>query len=190
MRRIILLALAISATSAQAQFKCTGADGSVSFQQTPCTTSQASERLRLPVAPVLDQGRPEYIRRAISDRKIVLGMTRAELDRVMVVQPDTVNSSVYSSGRKDQLIYRQDGRTLYVYTDNGMVSAVQDTSGPRTVAVAEQPTYTRQERTCPSDAEIRDIEFRQSKISNRGNDQLQAELARQLGQARACRRGE
>ena len=188
MQKLTCLMLLITVTApALAQYKCLGPGGETSFQQTPCPAGQAGQKLRITVSPSIEDGRPQRIKQAIAERRVVLGLSRQELNRVMRGPPDTVNSSIHSSGRHDQLIYRQDGRTLYVYTENDVVTSVQDTEGAR-VRVPVQ-TYSPPVRQCPSDAEIRNIEMDRSKIQNRDNDRLQAELARQLGEAQACRRG-
>jgi hypothetical protein len=43
--RLILLLLAVPATAAFAQYKCTAASGAVTFQQTPCPGSQTEQKL-------------------------------------------------------------------------------------------------------------------------------------------------
>lgn len=43
--RLILLLLAVAATPAVAQYKCTSASGAITFQQTPCPTSQTEQKL-------------------------------------------------------------------------------------------------------------------------------------------------
>ena len=43
--RIVLLLLAAHAGAALAQYKCTGANGAVTFQQTPCFGAQSEEKL-------------------------------------------------------------------------------------------------------------------------------------------------
>lgn len=43
--RLILLLLAVPASAAFAQYKCTAADGAITFQQTPCPRSQAEQKL-------------------------------------------------------------------------------------------------------------------------------------------------
>jgi hypothetical protein len=43
--RLILLLLAAHAGAALAQYKCTGANGAVTFQQTPCTGARSEEKL-------------------------------------------------------------------------------------------------------------------------------------------------
>lgn len=74
-------------------------------------------------------------------------MTRGELDRVMGTKPNKINSSLYASGRKDQIIYYQSGRTLYVYAENGVVSAVQEQEGATEVSTTENPMKTG---NCPT----------------------------------------
>jgi Domain of unknown function (DUF4124) len=43
--RIVFLLLAACAGGAQAQYKCTGADGKISFQQQPCIGARSEEKL-------------------------------------------------------------------------------------------------------------------------------------------------
>ena len=43
--RLILLLLAMPATAALAQYKCTAANGAVTFQQTPCPAAQTEQKL-------------------------------------------------------------------------------------------------------------------------------------------------
>jgi hypothetical protein len=43
--RLIVLALAIHAGTALAQYKCTAADGAVTFQQAPCVGAKSADRL-------------------------------------------------------------------------------------------------------------------------------------------------
>lgn len=56
MRLAITVVMMFAAQAAQAQYKCTGADGKVAFQQTPCDDRQRQEAIRLrdglqPTAP-------------------------------------------------------------------------------------------------------------------------------------------
>ena len=58
MRLAITVVMMFAAQAAQAQYKCTGADGKVAFQQTPCDDRQRQEAIRLrdglqPTAPRL-----------------------------------------------------------------------------------------------------------------------------------------
>lgn len=186
----LALALALAPTLAAAQYKCVAADGSTTFQQVPCAAAHEEERLNIAVPPAPDDERPEHIQRALRLREIALGMTRAELDRVMRTLPDQTNTSLHDGGRDDQLVYYQSGRTLVVNTRNGIVSSVQAQDGPTPVDWANRPRPQRVARQCPTASEIRSLEIEQSMIRNRDNDRLQAELARQIGDAKACRRGE
>ncbi|HEY8973198.1 MAG TPA: DUF4124 domain-containing protein [Burkholderiaceae bacterium] len=43
--RLILLLLAAPATAAFAQYKCTASNGAITFQQTPCPSSQTEQKL-------------------------------------------------------------------------------------------------------------------------------------------------
>lgn len=47
MRLVIAIVVTLAAPGAQAQYKCTGSDGRVSFQQTPCEDRQRQEAVRL-----------------------------------------------------------------------------------------------------------------------------------------------
>lgn len=124
MKRLAAL-LILAAGSAQAQYKCTAADGAVSFQDSPCAQREKAERLVLPVvAPTVQ--RPAYILAAIAARKIVPGMTRAELDRVVGGDPDSFTRSMSADMVRYQLVYRTRGRTLYVYTEDGVVVSTQE----------------------------------------------------------------
>ncbi|WIT12245.1 hypothetical protein PFX98_01180 [Paucibacter sediminis] len=108
----------------------------------------------------------------------MVSMTRAELEGALGL-PDRVNAAQYGAQQQDQLIYYRNGRTLYVYTKNGIVTAIQDTEGGG-------PAYQPAAKRCASSREIRDIEIRMSEIANRGNDRLQAELQKQLHTGKTC----
>ena len=43
--RLILLLLAVPATTAFAQYKCTASNGAITFQQTPCPSTQTEQKL-------------------------------------------------------------------------------------------------------------------------------------------------
>lgn len=119
--RSIVIALTLAAGTAHAQFKCTGPGGAVTFQQTPCANTAASERLRLPAA---EPERPELIRWAIANGRVTIGMTRAEVERSAGRKPDAVNRSVSASGVDEQLVYRRSSQsTTYVYLRDGIVTS-------------------------------------------------------------------
>lgn len=123
MKHAALVLVAIT-LPAHAQFKCTAADGAVAFQQAPCSGSERSEALVLPASSP-ESERPYAIRWALANRRIIAGMTRDEIRRVTLAEPDHVNVTVAAGGRSEQHVYRRPGATVYVYLDNGVVSAVQ-----------------------------------------------------------------
>ena len=45
--RLLLLLLAMPATAAFAQYKCTASNGAITFQQTPCPASQTEQKLNV-----------------------------------------------------------------------------------------------------------------------------------------------
>ncbi len=168
-----------------AQYKCVHSDGAVTFQQVPCPTGNRSERIVIKSAPSSPDGeRPIEIRAGIAAQRPVVGMTLKELQRAMGT-PDKVNAGQYGTNTSNQLIYYRGDRTLYVYTENGIVRSIQNMEGGK--IEISQPTATRT-KACPSAREIRDIEIEINKIQNRDNHQLQAELRKQYGEAKQCGR--
>ena len=118
------LILALAAGAAHAQYRCEAADGSVSFQQAPCPAGAAAKRLELP-PPAAE--RPDRIRLAIAERRVVSGMTREEVERAAGRAPDHVTTSVGPGAVRRQLVYRFEGRTLYVYTRDEVVESFTET---------------------------------------------------------------
>lgn len=177
------------AASANAAYKCKRPDGSVAFQDLPCPSETTAERIRLPPPNTIGAAadRPEHIRAAIAGRRPEVGMTIAELERA-IGAPDKVNAAQYGREFKDQLIYYTETRTIYVYTTNGIVTAVQNTEGGRPTQRVSREQYSPPRKDCPSEGAISDLEFEIRKTSNRGQPRVLAELYRQLGEARACLR--
>lgn len=186
---ILLIILAFPAT---AQNKCKQSDGTTVYQQAACANSTKQESLRVFAAPpeeVASSARPNFraqineldrkqaIRDAIAAGRPMVTMTREELQLAMG-SPDKLNAAQYGSRTHDQLIYYRNGRTLFVYTENGVVSSIQNTEGTATA--------TRQ-RQCPTATQIRDIEIEQSKLANRDDAELQSNLAARLLDAKSCR---
>jgi Domain of unknown function (DUF4124) len=185
----IAVLLASGSQVAQAQYRCTQADGSTAYQQAPCPTGQAEQRIKAPPPATPEQNaaaaRARAMNAAILGGYPIVGMTRIELERAMGGLPDKANLAQYGADRKDQLIFYRGDRTIYVYTENGLVTSIQNTAGSP-LQVSQRPTAPA--KPCPSPTTIRDIEIRMSEFSNRGNDRLLAELARQLKEARECGR--
>ncbi len=183
---ICALAIAVGPLAdATAQFTCTGPDGRKAYQDTPCPQGHQADKLQLhqrnTIGPSAD--RPTHIREAIARRTVAIGMTTEELYRAFG-QPAKVNANQYGNTRRDQLVYLKGDDTWYVYTDNGVVSAVQHRPGtnhqpPSTAGIAAAP-----QRVCPSDIEIRNLEVAASRITI--TPQERADSKRQLEAARAC----
>lgn len=189
-----MLALTCLAVSpAWAVNKCTGPDGSTVFQDAPC----AGKGETLNVRPASGQAQPSTassaalkakselaavnwraeVRGAIERREPLVGMTQPELLMAMG-QPDRANLANYNGVPHNQLIYERGGRTLYVYTDAGIVKAIQNTEsigGNRQASVR-----------CPSPMEIRSMETSASSITL--SDAERVERLKQIGEARKCGR--
>jgi hypothetical protein len=158
----LLLAFLLAAPEAWAQtmFKCTGADGRVAFQQTPCDTGRGgkAEQLQVPQTNVVEgnpagdaslraeASRSAAVRLAIARGQLVTGMTEAELQQAMG-QPTVVNTNNVDGRISRQFVYRlPDGSTRYVYTRDGLTYASQ-----------ERPSTGRapaSRRTCFNDEQI------------------------------------
>ena len=190
---VCLLLFWLTSFPSNAQYKCKQDGGSVIFQQTPCPAGAQQEKIQLhhnvptpvnPQAAVLSQvkaredERRRLIQEAIANGRPMVSMTGVELERAMGT-PDKINAAQYGSSFHDQVIYYRNGRTLYVYLRDGVVTSIQHTEGTPGAPIQAKP--------CPSAAEIRNIEFDISKISNRHNQPLQLELHKRLMDARACR---
>lgn len=75
--RLILLLLAAYAGSALAQYKCTGADGRITFQQTPCFGARSEEKLT-----VIPNGHPPPASGAVAPTVIVQTAASASVGKV------------------------------------------------------------------------------------------------------------
>jgi Domain of unknown function (DUF4124) len=188
---IIAAALLLAAAPAHAVNKCTGPDGKVSFQDAPCEGKGEAVKVRpasgapspqaaagaavKASAELAEINRRSGIREAIERREPLIGMTQSELFQAMG-QPNRANLANYNGVPHNQLIYERNGRTLYVYTDAGVVKAIQNSesiSGPRRTAVR-----------CPSNMEIRSMETSASSILLSEAEKI--ERLRQIGEARKC----
>lgn len=125
----LILAVTLAAGAAHAQYKCTDASGAVSFQDAPCAQATKAERLALP-PPSQASERPEYIRRAIAEKRVVPGMTRTELDRMIGGPPDRFTRSMSANSVRYQLVYASPRRTVYVYTEDDIVVSTQEVERP------------------------------------------------------------
>lgn len=131
MKHAAAVVLALASLPALAQFKCTGADGRVSFQQQPCEPAAAAQRLELP-PPAPEDPRQE-VRDALARGRFVVGMNRSELDRVMG-PPASVTRSWIAGKAQEQLVYRYPGRTVFMYMTDGVLTSFQDSERARNSA--------------------------------------------------------
>jgi len=171
--------LLAASCSAHAVNKCTSADGTVTYQDTVCPgAAKATEKIKAQDnSPGLERGAGADAARAklelarlqhrtailaaINRREPAIGMTTSQLAQAMGA-PNKVNAGNYSGSLQDQLIYYRNGRTIYVYTENGVVRSIQNTEGSYTApAVSHQNT-----RPCPSELEIRNARTSASSITD------------------------
>lgn len=155
------LLIVLQTQSAQAAYKCQDAQGAITYQDRPClsggkeltpaSTGTGSISYSTSDAEALakqaQSKRDVETLRAIQQREPAIGMTLAELNLAMG-RPDAVNPSNYNGRLHNQLIYNRGQRRLYVYTDGGKVTAIQDRSNPS----APKPLPAGQR--CPTSIEI------------------------------------
>ncbi len=187
-----LAAIAIVVLPAWAINKCTQADGSVAFQDAPCSGGKAEA---ITVRPASGHAQAVSktdaaakaaantsavnarfeVRQAIERREPLIGMTIEELDQAMG-KPDRANLANYDGRPHNQLIYERGTRTLYVYTDGGRVKAIQN---------GESIAGTRKANVkCPSPMEIRSMETSASSITL--SEEERVERLRQIWEAKKC----
>lgn len=187
-----LAAIAIVVLPAWAINKCTQADGSVAFQDAPCSGGKAEA---ITVHPASGHAQAVSktdaaakaaantsavnarfeVRQAIERREPLIGMTIEELDQAMG-KPDRANLANYDGRPHNQLIYERGTRTLYVYTDGGRVKAIQN---------GESIAGTRKANVkCPSPMEIRSMETSASSITL--SEEERVERLRQIWEAKKC----
>ena len=124
MRNLIILTMAASSQVAIAANKCTAADGSVSFQDSPCAVTTKGEVVKLDyVQPSTE--RDAKINAAIAGGRVRTGMTAAEVKRSWG-SPSKINTSVGSYGKHEQWVYeRENYKNQYLYIQNGVLASMQ-----------------------------------------------------------------
>lgn len=125
MRTALILSAVLAAGPALAQFKCTQPDGTVAYQQAPCSAQARTQRLALP-ADQPDDGRASF-RTAAARGTVVQGMNRAEVDIAMRGKPDKINRTQTGGRVHDQLVYRLDTGPAYLYMEDGVLTTWQYT---------------------------------------------------------------
>lgn len=187
---VLIAGAALVCGQAWAVNKCT-IDGQVVFQDTACpgkgealkvspasghaapaAVDEGAARAKAEVAAV---NRRADVRAAIERREPLIGMTESELLQAMG-QPDRANLANYNGTPHNQLIYERGARTLYVYTDSGLVKAIQNTEsigGARRASVR-----------CPTPMEIRSMETSASSITL--SDEERVQRRKEIAEARRC----
>lgn len=175
-----------------AQYKCTGAGGSISFQQTPCQGGARQQSLELrslpptsagnPAAPSLKEQNAELdkrlaIRIAIESHTPLVGMTESELFQA-VGRPTEANKAQYGQTAQDQNIYRLNGRTLYVYTKNGVVTAIQN--------IENVKSPQDREGMCLSQSQLRELEIDASRTAVQSNPEVLRKIRAAIIRGQTC----
>jgi hypothetical protein len=189
----IVPAVLAAATPAFAQvYRCKQPDGRIAYQDTPCATGEqkkvaspasGSDPVQSAEAPppadfkqkLNELDRRRNVREAIAAGTPMASMTRAELDAAMG-RPDGVSSNQYGSSFQEQLVFNRGARSYSVLVKDGVVTSVQN--------------YEKQQaprKACPTEYDIKRIELDMSTLQNRENQPLQAQLRRQLADAKACK---
>lgn len=117
------MALAFFSLPAAAVNKCTGPDGTVTFQDAPCAGKGEAIKVR-PASGSTSSVSP-LAANAIAQGKVFVGMTAAEVRRSWGA-PTKVNTTLSGGSRSEQWVYdRGNFRSQYVYLDNGIVRTIQ-----------------------------------------------------------------
>ncbi len=190
-RGFILILSVLSLDAAWAINKCAVQGGGYVFQDLPCLGKGESIKV-MPGSGSADAGTAEAITKskkmvadvnwrskvqeAIASHFPLIGMTRSELDQAMGA-PTKVNASNYAGVLKDQIIYRQPQQTWYVYTEQGLVTSIQNS--PETNSSATS-------KPCLSPYVIKEMETSASSILL--GDAERAERLKQIGEAKKCGR--
>ena len=188
--RIVHLLFAVmatlSSTQALAVFKCAGAGGNVTYQETPCaegggrridaksSTGQSVAASSLAAGPGKGQSAADYNRivTAMANGEPAIGMTREQLAHAMG-NPHRANTGQYGERHHDQLIYERPGGTIYVYIRDDKVSSIQTSAG-----------YKTPQKNCPTALEIRNAETAAGSITH--SDEERRRQQRHVDRMKRC----
>lgn len=177
---ILLAAIAAApllASAQQTMYRCTAADGRLSFQQHPCEKGTQGQQIEAKAVPTTEMGANILERsQRITERRSSGAMSEADMRRELG-NPTVTNTDVFNGEVRQQHVYRyQDGSVRYVYTRNGEVEGAQ-------VRPAAHPRPTQ---PCYSDLDIRNA-YQSAKPFSLTPEQRQAALAR-AQEMESCRR--
>lgn len=152
-----MLTLLAGSAFSQTMYKCGG-----TYQQTPCdgegsgaiaiktaTKSSSNSGGKKPQSGLSTAEFNKYYVRG----EPAVGMNEEQLKKVMG-SPTKVNPANYQGVRKDQIIYDKNGDRIYVYTEEGIVTAIQKTQG----GAPKDYTENKRRKVCPTSLEIRNAE--------------------------------
>ena len=169
MKVIVLAALLLLPTLGLAQqvYKCPGAGGQVEFQQTPCASGKG-EAMVVRATNVVEANpagqanvtreavRNAGVRSAAARGQLLSGMNTAELQQLMG-SARVVNSDYFNGTVRQQHVYRwPDGSARYVYTQDGVVTGLQERPAPLVLPAA---------RPCNDGARLSDLHFRKGSVT-------------------------
>lgn len=171
----LFLALAVPASAQGTIYRCKGADGRLSFQQTPCEAGTTGEQVEAKQVPTTELG-ANILQRA--QRNAERRDQTTETDMLnQLGHPTVTNVDIVNGVETKQHVYRYpDGSARYIYTRNGVVYAAQ-------VRPGEGP---RQTQPCYSKSQIRSAEFDASNIRLTPQERIAAND--RVAKMRNCRR--
>jgi hypothetical protein len=124
MPRLILLLLAMPASTAFAQYKCTAANGAITFQQTPCPSSQTQDKLT-----VIPNGHPPPASGAKPAAVIVRTAASASVGKVETNIDKRMLANYERQNRRDALVKAVE--SAQADKDSRAAQRLQDIAGAR-----------------------------------------------------------
>lgn len=125
-RALFAVAITLLGCHALAINKCTAPDGTVAYQQAPCSNADKGGPVEIRVSTPTgsDPKWQNRVNTAIASSKILVGMTASQAQTSWGA-PTSINKSISATGASEQWVYRREGgRDQYVYVGNGFVTAV------------------------------------------------------------------
>jgi hypothetical protein len=183
MKSILIVPLLAISLPAAAVFKCQTANGKTTFQEIPCAVEHTQSSVRTFTAPSpagneRSGAERSAINVAILQGYPVRGMTVKELQTAMG-NPTRVSTGDSAIGRTEERIYEPPNGTYYVYTENGVVSAIQNSEAATSTGALQAA------RHCPSELEIKNDEVSANSITlSRAERQARRQ---KIAQMRDCR---
>lgn len=168
--------------SAQGVYRC----GS-SYQSQPCTNGSGNE-VKIQAGNSASAGSSSAkgglneadFNRCYIKNEACKGMNTSQLERSFG-KPNKINASTGSYGYHEQRIYYKGADEFLVYTENGIVTAIQHQPGAAAVLA---PSGNRPAKNCPSALEIRNAEVSANSMTL--SDAERREKLRQITDMKRC----